>query len=162
MRAAGELAKSVGNSKISMALMQASSRDRFWAVRVSAVEALAQSHSPEHIEFLRERALDRNSKVRVAALHALGAYRSRDLLPFLIERFQGDDSYLAQAEALRGIGTSGDPDLAGFLRKAATIKSPRNVLKDAAEAALVQVNSTTGTKREDCSTHAAVGSASSN
>ena len=162
MWAAGELAKSVANSRIVTALMQAATHDPFWAVRVSAVEALAQSHSPEHVEFLRERALDRNSKVRVAALHALGAYRSRDLLPFLIERFQGDDSYLAQAEALRGIGTSGDPNLAGFLRKAATIKSPRNVLKDAAEAALVQINSTTGTQCEDCSTRAAVGSTSSN
>jgi HEAT repeat protein len=140
MWAAGELAKSAADSRIAAALMQAATSDSFWAVRVSAVGALAQSYSPEHVEFLRERALDRNFKVRVAALRALGAYRRRELLPFFIERFEREDSYLAQAEALRGIGTSGNPEVAEFLRKAAAIDSPRNILKDAAGAALKQIS----------------------
>jgi aminopeptidase N len=140
MWAAGELAKSAADSRVAAALMQAATSDSFWAVRVSALEAFAQSHSPEHAGFFRERALDRNSKVRVAALRALGAYRRRELLPFFIERFEREDSYLAQAEALRGIGTSGNPEVAEFLRKAAAIDSPRNILKDAAGAALKQIS----------------------
>jgi aminopeptidase N len=141
MWAAGELAQHNGDPKVAKALMQAARTDTFWAVRVSAVEALAQSHSADKVEFFRERALDEHSKVRVAALRALATYRNRELLPFLIDRFNKDDSYLAQAEALRAIGSTRDPDLGQFLRKAATLDSPRNVLKEAAEEALAQINS---------------------
>jgi aminopeptidase N len=59
-----------------------------------------------------------------------------------IERFQKDDSYLAQAEALRALGASGDPNVAEFLRKAAAIDSPRNILKEAAGVALDEINAT--------------------
>lgn len=72
-------------------------------------------------------------------MRTLATYRTRELLPFLIDRFDKDDSYLAQVEALRAIGSTRDHDLSQFLRKAATLDSPRNALKEAAEEALAQI-----------------------
>lgn len=126
------------------ALIQAARSDPFWAVRASAVEALSQPADVERIAFFRQAALDPNSKVRVAALRALGAYRSRDLLPFFLERFQQDDSYLAQAEALRAIGACGTKDQLDVLKNAAATPSPRHVLQDAAEWAITQIDSAKG------------------
>jgi aminopeptidase N len=57
-------------------------------------------------------------------------------VPFLKERFEKDDSYLAQAEALRSIGKCGDSSQIPFLKEAAQMKSYRNVIRRAAEAAI--------------------------
>lgn len=134
--AAGELAKgAVGEGSVA-ALKQAARQDAFWAVRAAAVDALAKWKRADDLSFFREMALDKNSKVRVASLRALAAYKNRELLPFFIERAEKDDSYLAQAEALRAMGSVADAQAIVFLERAAEWKSPRNVLNTAAEAAL--------------------------
>ena len=110
----------------------------FWAVRKSALEALAKAQAPEKegIAFFKERALDPHSQVRAAALRALGDRRDKALAPFMKERFVRDDSYVAQAECLAGIGKCGDPAEIEFLKTAASMPSPRGMLMRAAEAAL--------------------------
>ena len=74
--------------------------------------------------------------MRAAALRALGGLKDRRLVPFFEERFAKDDSYVAQSEALAGIGKSGDASAGAFLKKAAETPSPRNMLRRSAEAAL--------------------------
>ena len=62
--------------------------------------------------------------------------KDSELASFFVERFEKDDSYIAQAEALRSLGKCGDMSQISFLKKAAEMRSPRNVLKRAADWAL--------------------------
>jgi HEAT repeat protein len=82
---------------------------------------------------------DENSNVRVAALQALGDTGEASLVGFYKERFRSDDSYLAQAEALRSIGKTGDGSTRAFLEDARDVKSPRSVIFRAADEALRQL-----------------------
>jgi hypothetical protein len=56
-----------------------------------------------------------------------------------MERFEAEDSYLAQAEALRSIGKCGDALQIPFLEEAAQMESYRNVIKRAAETAIKNI-----------------------
>jgi len=140
MWAASEIIKFKDNLNIIDSLIDCAMNDPFWAVRKSAVETLGEIQRKEHIGFFKERSKDKNSKVRVSALKALGDYKNSEFLEFLKERFKKDDSYLAQAEALRAMGKCGNRTLIPFLKEAATMRSPRNVIKKAAEWALNQIN----------------------
>lgn len=136
MDAAFELARVSNEAGVAEALRRAAVADAFWAVRRDAVQALASNVRAADTSFLKERAADRASAVRVAAFRALGDRKDATLTPFLRDRFAAEDSYLAQAEALRAIGKCGGRSEAPFLRKAANMKSPNNVLASAATAAL--------------------------
>jgi len=113
------------------ALRTAARQDRFWAVRRAAIESLQGD-----AEFFQERASDPKSDVRAAALRKLGGFRQSR---FLAERFRREDSYLAQAEALRALGRCGDRSQIPLLRQAAGMKSPRGVLQRAAREALKEL-----------------------
>ncbi|MDH5743503.1 MAG: hypothetical protein OEZ52_08160, partial [Candidatus Aminicenantes bacterium] len=60
-------------------------------------------------------------------------YGNPELVRFFKDRFEKDDSYLAQAEALRSIGKCGDRSQLPFLEEKEKMSSPRNVIKNAAE-----------------------------
>ena len=47
-------------------------------------------------------------------------------------RYAVDDSYMARAEALKSLGKSGTDKERPLLEEALTIRSPRNVIHDAA------------------------------
>jgi aminopeptidase N len=135
--AAGELAVRLDAPGVATALSERAKADPFWAVRKAALESLAKDKSPAAFAPLfKDRCLDASSKVRAAALRALGGLKDRRLVPYFEERFAKDDSYVAQSEALAGIGKSGDASAAAFLKKAAETPSPRNMLRRSAEAAL--------------------------
>jgi aminopeptidase N len=108
-------------------------------VRQSALETLGELKREEDIELFKEKCQDEKSSVRYTALRILGDYGRQELVLFFRERFEKDDSYLAQAEALRSIGKCGDRSQIVFLEEAAQMESPRNVIKRAAEAALKQI-----------------------
>jgi aminopeptidase N len=133
MWAATELGRFAGQSAVWNALLDGARSDPFWAVRRSAVDAIGKTGDERAIATLKEKAADSSSKVRVAALAALGNSRKAELVAFFRERFERDDSYLAQAEALRGIGKCGLADSLPILEAAAKTNSPRDVLKNAAE-----------------------------
>jgi HEAT repeat protein len=82
---------------------------------------------------------EKNSKVRTTALQILGDMKDSELASFFVERFEKDDSYVAQAEALRSLGKCGDRSQISFLKKAAKMGSPRNVIKRAADWALKEL-----------------------
>jgi aminopeptidase N len=87
----------------------------------------------------KEKCADKNSKVRVAALGILGNYEEPELVSLFKKQFKEDDSYLAQAEALRKCG---DRSQLSFLKEAAKMESPRNVIKRAADWAIKEINKT--------------------
>ena len=140
MWAAAELRQHERDPKVLDALITSARSDPFWAVRQSAVTSVGETNGQANIAFLKERATDENSKVRLAALQALGDTGDISLAGFYEERFNTDDSYRAQAEALRSIGKTGDRDKRAFLEEARGMKSPRNIIRSAAEWALEQIH----------------------
>jgi aminopeptidase N len=132
MEAAAALRSHVDDATVAGALRRAASDDGFWSVRRDAILALATADSA----FLRARSLDPVPAVRVAALRVLGDRKDGALNPFFAERFRAEDSYLAQAEALRAMGKSGATGQTALLREASTTKSPGNVIARAAQWAL--------------------------
>jgi aminopeptidase N len=138
--AASQLIQHKEKTGVREALMTSARGDAFWGVRQSAVEALGEIKREEDILFFREKGSDENSRVRAAALRILGDYGKVELVAFLEERFEKEDSYLAQAEALRSIGKCGDPSHIGFLEKAAKTKSYRDVVERAAQSAIKSIS----------------------
>ena len=134
--AAARLSEQGADSRAAAALRDSAAHDPFWAVRQKAIEALASSWSAADIPFLKARALDQKSTVRVAALKTLGDLHDRSLNPFFRERYEGDVSYLAEAEALRSMGKSGDSSSVAFLQSAGQTKSPNNLIRAAADEAV--------------------------
>jgi aminopeptidase N len=141
MWAASELSKFKKDASVAAALLESARNDPFWSVRRAAIEGLGAPENKEHTSVLKQKCFDQNSRVRAAALQALGDSRQVELVAFFAERFEKDSSYVAQAEALKSIGKSGDSSSAGFLEKAAKMTSPRSILKKAAEWALKQISS---------------------
>jgi aminopeptidase N len=134
--AAQELARFRSSPAVAEALKKSAQDDSFWAVRRRALQTLASAPSPDLVPILQARAADKNSRVREAALRALAAYKDKKLSKFFEERFAKDDSYVAQAAALAGIGQCGDRAALDFLKKAAALPSPRRMIKNAADAAM--------------------------
>lgn len=134
-----ELGKFGDHPGVAGRLAETLREDRFWAVRVAAVETLASLKGPESETELRAATSDERSEVRRAAIRALGGAEDATLVPFFRERFLSDSSYLVQAEALRAIGRSGDEDQIDFLRQASRVDSPRDVIRAAAEWAIEEI-----------------------
>jgi aminopeptidase N len=134
--AAAELFEHAHDSRVLAGLVKSARSDDFWAVRQNAVITLGKINREEDIDLFKEKCKDAISKVRSAAIQNLGDYGYPRLVPFFRERFERDDSYLVQAEALRSLGKCGDRSQLPFLEKAAKLRSPRNVLKIAAEIAM--------------------------
>jgi aminopeptidase N len=137
--AASELAKFGDDSRTINSLIDRAQNDEFWAVRRSAVETFGKLRKREHIDLFKEKCGDQNSSVRVTALRILGNYEDAELVSFFVKRFKEDDSYLAQAEALRAIGKCGDRSQLSFLKEVSQMKSPRNVIKRAADWAIKKI-----------------------
>jgi aminopeptidase N len=108
--------------------------------RLDSVQMIATVDRSRMNAFFRKKALDENSQVRAAALYALGNLMTKEEAGFLKERFETDDSYLAQAAALRALGKCGDASFVTLLKKAMTVRSPRNVIGSAAEWALARIS----------------------
>lgn len=138
MWAASQLGRFENDSRAIDGLKKSARDDPFWAVRLEAVSSIGGLQDKKHIEFIQEKAKDENSKVRTGALRCLGDLKRKDLVTFFEERFAKDDSYDAQAEALRAIGKCGDKSSGPFLEEAAKLKSPRNIIRRAAEWAMKQ------------------------
>jgi aminopeptidase N len=136
MWAASQLSQHLADSGVADALKQSATEDPFWAVRRAAIQALSPSSSAADISFLEKRALDPKSAVRVAALRALGDLHEHSLESFFQERYKADESYLAEAEALRSIGKCKDSSVIPFLQEASLRVSPANVIHTAAQDAM--------------------------
>jgi len=114
--------------------------DSFWAVRREALEVLNKINTRMQGSFLKKIIADKNSKVRTSAYRILGDKRDPKMISFFKEQFKKENSYLAQAEILKSIGKSGDRSQKTFLRNASKMKSPRDVIKRAADWAQKELN----------------------
>ena len=139
MWAASELGKFKGDPLVAEELRERIQNDSFWAVRRSALEALSEVEVDANIELLKKVCEEKNSKVRTTALQILGDTKDSKYVSFFKERFNKENSYVAQAEALRSLGKCGDRLQISFLKKAAEMGSPRNVIKRAADWALKEL-----------------------
>jgi aminopeptidase N len=136
MDAAGALLAFKDDPRTAAALATSLRTDPFWAVRKSALEALAQIGVKGGPAVFKKACQDPDPQVRAAALVALGNLRDRAHLEFYKDLFRTDPSYRVQAEALTAIGKTGDPSAALFLKQAAAVPSYRDMVRRAAEAAL--------------------------
>jgi aminopeptidase N len=139
MWAASELVKFEGNTLVAEALRERMQNDPYWAVRRSALEALSKLNMDMNVELLKKMCLDKNSKVRTTAIRILGDTRDPQLVSFFKDRFKTENSYVAQAEALRSIGKCGHQSHISYLEDAAKMKSPRNVIQRAGDWALKEL-----------------------
>jgi aminopeptidase N len=136
MAAAGELAAVQDQPGVLAGLSRSAGSDPFWAVRRSAVEALAKQPEAGVAAALKKACLDSSSSVRAAALQALGAFKDKRLVAFYKDLFRKDGSVRVRAEALRALGLTGDASLVPFLRESAATPSHQNMIRRAAEEAL--------------------------
>jgi aminopeptidase N len=127
-----ELGRSASDARVGAELVKIAREDAFWAVRLAAIETIAAADGPVAIELFQTAATDANSRVRRAAIRILGGMDDPAMVPFFRSRFEADDSYQVQAEALRAIGRSGDRSQLGFLRQASEMPSHRDVIQRAA------------------------------
>lgn len=136
MDAAAALLAFKDDPRTAAALTSSLQTDPFWAVRKSALEALAQLGVKGGAAVLKNACQDPDSQVRAAALVALGNLKDRTHLEFYKGLFRKDPSYRVQAEALTAIGKTGDPSAVPFLKQAAAVPSYRDMVARAAETAL--------------------------
>jgi len=136
MDAAAALPAFKDDPRTGAALAASLRSDPFWAVRRSALQALARVGAKDAAAVFKKACEDPDPRVRAAALAALGDLKDRALLGFFEARFRTDMSYRVQAEALTAIGKTGDPAAAPFLRRSAALPSYRHMVRRAAEAAL--------------------------
>jgi aminopeptidase N len=127
-----ELGRLGAGARVADALAEIAREDSFWAVRLAAIEMLAEAEGRSAIESLTTAAEDADSRVRRAAIRLLGDTGDQALVPFLRSCFDADDSYQVQAEVLRAIGRSGDRGQLEFLRQASEMPSYRDVIRSAA------------------------------
>ncbi len=140
MWAASQLGKTDNHESATAALWESACHDPFWPVRRAALENVGVPRGPDDIELLKQKCQDQSSRVRALALRKLGDTKQGDLAGFFLERFGKDDSYVAQAEALRAVGKCGDESSVAFLEEAAKMDSPRNTIRAAANWALKQLD----------------------
>ena len=141
MWAAGELVKHKDNRGVAKALKDRADKDPFWAVRRDALQALSKISVEKYLKVFKKLCRDPNSRVRTAALRALGDLKQSKFVPFFKNRFEKEDSYVAQAEALRSIGKCGEVSEITFLKEVVQFPSPRNVIQRAAERAIENIES---------------------
>jgi aminopeptidase N len=136
MGAAAELAVLGPDPVVVSGLVLSAQGDPFWAVRRSAVEAVAKAAGAQAAAVLKKAALDAHPSVRAAALVGLGGLKDQALLEFFKERFAKDPSDAVRAESLRSIGKLGDRAALPFLEQAAAVPSYRNLIAAAAKQAV--------------------------
>ncbi len=132
MWAARQLEQHTKEPGVLQALQRSARHDAFWGVRREALRATTSFKEEGLTAFWKQRAEDEKSAVRVAAIQLLASRRDPALKVWFLEKFRTDNSYLAQAEALRALGGCGSAEDLPFLRAASTEPSPRDVIRKAA------------------------------
>ena len=146
IRAAQELRKHMDSPAARPALEAAAREDAFWAVRRAAIESLAAGRGPGLTAFIKKRATDPSSRVRAEAVRALGNTGAGGLTAFFKTLFRKDSSYVVQGEILSALGKCGGRGDADFLKQAAAMRSPRDILRRRAEAASAMIEEKSGKK----------------
>ncbi|MFC2128771.1 M1 family aminopeptidase [Bacteroidota bacterium] len=113
--------------------------DSFWAIRRAALLKLGQYSLKENIKLIIAATKDENSKVRQSAIRLLGNLKDPSMVKLFKNVYKSDDSYVVQAEAIRSIGKISSKRQLVFLKEAATRKSHRNIVGNAANEAIKKI-----------------------
>ncbi len=148
MEAAAELAGFGDDARALEGLRMSVGSDPFWAVRKSAVEALARFPDTEAPALLRKACRDANSSVRAAAVFALGERLDLRLIPFFQDLFLKERSQSVRVEALWAMGKTGDPSIVPFLKRAEAVPSHQQVIRRAAQQALELIKKMSGSETD--------------
>lgn len=134
-----QLKDHLSDKEVYVVLEKMALSDPFWGIRKEALQTLA-GRSPEIQRSRYMQALqDSHSHVRSLAIKLLGETKQIDIQNIYREAYAGDPSYLVQAEAIRALGKlqlSADKPL---FEEVKGTKSPRNVLRQAGQWALDQI-----------------------
>ena len=114
--------------------------DTFWAVRQAALNNLGTYALKDHLNLMKAATKDDNSKVRQSAIRILGELKDASFRKLFKTAVESDNSYVVQSEALRAIGKLDSKRDLAFLKKAATMKSHRDVVAKAANDAIKMIN----------------------
>lgn len=133
--AAGEL-KASRSQAATKALAEATSRDKFWGVRVEAVKALSQLKTDASKAALIDSLKDKDSRVRATALQGLALFKDPKLASMYSNIIATDQSYFAIAEATKALGQSGSPQAYETLVAALNMQSWQDTIRAGALAGL--------------------------
>jgi len=86
------------------------SEKEVWMVRAEAARALGKIRSEEAFAALAERVGTEHPKVRRAVAAALGNFRTPEAAKVLEKRAKSDPSYLVEAESVRALGRTRQPE----------------------------------------------------
>jgi len=139
--AADQLSTYFKDKHVMKVLKNAVLNDQFWAVRKTAVSVLARAKEKEWLSTLKRACFDPHSRVRAEAYRVLGSTERKEFARLMKTRFNKEDSYLAQASALKAIGKCGDASFIAFLEEASKMESYRDILKNSALQAIKDINS---------------------
>lgn len=134
-----ELGQYIEQASVRQFLQDCLVKDTSWAVRRAALQSLTQGTNVNLAELGEQALEDTHSQVRVAAVELLAALEEPDRAEDFIRIYEQDDSYLVQAAAIRGLGRLALSRYRSFFKEVLTEKSPRDVLKRAAEWALERI-----------------------
>lgn len=109
-----------------------------WAVRREALLNLAELSKDLQLD-CQQALSDQHSQVRETAIQLLGELRNPPLAQTFIQRFEGDQSYLVRAAAIRALGKLEQTRYRSLFEQAIRQESPRDILKRAGEWALKQL-----------------------
>jgi aminopeptidase N len=110
MWAATELQGRMDDPAVQSALLDSTRDDAFWAVRESAVRAIAKTRNDAVIQALENRArVDASSRVRTAALESLGTFNDGTRAAFFRDRYEAEESPLAKAAAATALADLTSP-----------------------------------------------------
>jgi len=87
-----------------------SSKDEAWMVRAEAARALGKIRSDEAFSALAAQAGADHPKVRRAVASALGHFKTAEAAKILEKRAKSDPSYLVEAESVRALGRTRQPE----------------------------------------------------
>lgn len=130
-----QLSAHLDDPKVTDLLKNCVQEDPFWAVRREALQTLAKAKQ-EISTILKNSIQDKHSRVRASAVSLLGDLRWEQWHSLFRKVYETDDSYVVQAEAVWALGKLKKGKDKTFFEKVSKEKSPRNILRNAANRAL--------------------------
>ena len=110
LRAAEALARRDDPPTIAALAASLSTRDEAWMVRAEAARALGKIRSEQAFAALASEAGTDHPKVRRAVAAALGNFKTEGAARVLEKRAKSDPSYLVEAESVRALGRTRQPE----------------------------------------------------
>ena len=110
IRAADALARRDDPPTIAALAAALGKKSEAWMVRAEAARALGKIRSDEAFKALAEHVGTDHPKVRRAVASALGNFKSAEAVKLLEKRAKSDPSYLVEAESVRALGRTRQPE----------------------------------------------------